>query len=713
MVRTFVALVGLLVAIVLGAPAPALGATDGATDGSVTFGTQWWDQTAREAKYQEFSEEPRGAFLEKYALRAWRDRNLVLFYGSHGLRNDQSNSLTWWNGAKFRVDLGYQEIPHNLSFTAHSPFSEVAPGVELVPDSLQAANQANSAGYVARMKDALAASPRLNLGFRTDITRARLRARATRDLQFELKGSRRLRSGRKPYGGGFSPGNGVEVWEPIAQRILDGEARATYQKQRATLLATAGVSEFHNDVDALTFDNPARLTGAQNQGRIDLYPNNRSVRGTVGVVYQLPMRTAFNGTVGVSRDTQNDPWLPFTVNRADPYSSLDSLPPERSTHAKVDVFTQDYRFTSHPRKDFGGTLTFRQYQYRNRTPVHVFSGSSVADGTFALGSLESEPFGYRHQSYGAELNYNPLKEASITGTADRVDRTRTHREVLSDREESVGGKMRLRPMDKVSLEAHVRRAKRWARNADFSYDGGEQTTLRRFDVADRKQMQAGGSVTITPTERLELGGSFGYLFEKYSGDLADTSRIGLRRIHQRNASGDITYHAKTNLDVTAAMGWEQMVSRQASRQSRTAAFGTADSTWTARLKDEGWFANLGLDWRAKPDLLAFTAALDYARWPGTYVFATVSPSTVTAQNPPSTRYRRIDLTLETDYSLAARTQLGLQYAWEEFDAIDFAAVDIPQLGVASCANSINYIYLGDSFQSYRAHRVALLVRQTF
>jgi hypothetical protein len=175
----------------------------------------------------------------------------------------------------------------------------------------------------------------------------------------------------------------------------------------------------------------------------------------------------------------------------------------------------------------------------------------------------------------------------------------------------------------------------------------------------------------------------------------------------------VTYHANPNLDLTAAVGWEQMVSRQASRQSRTAAFGTADSTWTARLKDEGWFGNLGIEWRAKPDLLGFSALLDYARWPGTFVFATVSPSTITAQNPPGIRYRRIDLTLESDYNLADRTQLGLRYIWEEFDAVDFSAVDIPQLGIAAGASNINYIYLGDSFQSYRAHRVALLVRQTF
>jgi len=365
------------------------------------------------------------------------------------------------------------------------------------------------------------------------------------------------------------------------------------------------------------------------------------------------------------------------------------------------------------RKDFSGTLLFRQYEYRNRTPEHVFSGESVADAAFTPGAVESEIFGYRHQSYGAELSYNPIRQLSLTGTADRMDRTRTLREVTSDREEAVGGKLRLHPMDKVTVNGHVRHAKRWARNADFTYDGEEQTALRRFDVADRDQMDAGGNFTITPSERLELGASFGYLFEKYSDDFADTSRIGLRRIHQRNTSGDVTFHAKDNLDLMATVGWEQMVSRQASRQSRTAAFGTADSTWTARFKDEGVFGSLGIDWRAKPDLLGFSADFEYSRFPTTLAFATVSPSTITAENPPGIRYRRLDLTLESDYNIAERTQFGLQYFWEEWDVKDFSAVDIPFLGIASGANSINYIYLGDGFQSYRVHRIAFLVRQTF
>jgi hypothetical protein len=226
-------------------------------------------------------------------------------------------------------------------------------------------------------------------------------------------------------------------------------------------------------------------------------------------------------------------------------------------------------------------------------------------------------------------------------------------------------------------------------------------------------MKAGGSIGLTPTERLQLTGTFDYLFEKYDDDAAATAVVGLRRIHQRSTSGDLTYQASENLDLTASVGWEQNVSRQASRQSRTAAFGTGDSTWTLRVKDEGLFGSAGVDWRAMPDHLGFNVGAEYASTPTNIAFASVKQTVITVQNPPFIKYRRIDLTFETRYELAAQTQVAVQYAWEEFDVTDFSSVDIPNLGIAAGASSINYIYLGDSFQSYRAHRVALLVRKRF
>ena len=88
--------------------------------GEATFGGQWWDQTAPEAKYQEFRVVPRGGFLEDYVLREWSGRNAVTFFGANALRDDQTAGLSWSNGTRWRADLGLTQIPHLFSQTALS-----------------------------------------------------------------------------------------------------------------------------------------------------------------------------------------------------------------------------------------------------------------------------------------------------------------------------------------------------------------------------------------------------------------------------------------------------------------------------------------------------------------------------------------------------------------------------------------------------------------
>jgi hypothetical protein len=88
-----------------------------------------------------------------------------------------------------------------------------------------------------------------------------------------------------------------------------------------------GWSEFNNHNDALTVDNSRRATDSptlgSSRGRIDLYPDNQALRGQADVRYDLGKRTQFFGRFGASRMTQNDPWLPFTINSAFSQATLD------------------------------------------------------------------------------------------------------------------------------------------------------------------------------------------------------------------------------------------------------------------------------------------------------------------------------------------------------------------------------------------------------
>jgi hypothetical protein len=85
--------------------------------------------------------------------------------------------------------------------------------------------------------------------------------------------------------------------------------------------------------------------------------------------------------------------------------------------------------------------------------------------------------------------------------------------------------------------------------------------------------------------------------------------------------------------------------------------------------------------------------------------------TGTAQNLPDTFYRRQRATIEADYKLPGGTKLGARYGYDKWDVNDFAAQDIPLLGVT--AGAATAIYLGDNSLPYRAHQMALVVTRAF
>jgi hypothetical protein len=97
--------------------------------------------------------------------------------------------------------VDYTQTPHNFSFVTRTGYTLLDPAHQVLPDSLQRANQETSSAYVATMGDFLKTADRINLGFRTDNLAARFKTRPAQGFTFELRGVRKNRSGNKPYGG--------------------------------------------------------------------------------------------------------------------------------------------------------------------------------------------------------------------------------------------------------------------------------------------------------------------------------------------------------------------------------------------------------------------------------------------------------------------------------------------------------------------------------
>jgi MtrB/PioB family decaheme-associated outer membrane protein len=695
-----------------------------AAEGWVVGGSQWWDQSALDAKFQEFREVPRGAFLESFGLRDTVGRNDFTLWGANAIRRDQSSRLRWANGARWRADLSYMQIPHLFSELARWGWLQSTPGTFTLPDSLQIRNETNAGGFAPRMSDFLKNSPHVDLDVRTNITKARLRARPAQGWTFESQSRITKRSGLKPYAMSFGFNTAVENPEPIDQRIVESDLIAGYVRNRVTARLTGGVSVFDNNTGELRVDNPRRLTDAPagdggGVGQMDLYPDNRVVRGTAEMGYRFADYTSLSAMLGLADGKQDDPFLPFTINKTLPQNNPDSLPAQ-NLDAKTRELTSDVRLRSRLAQKLDGTLRFHYADFDNQTDVLKFIGQTPYEsGWQRFIDLENKPLSSTRTVSGLDLDYPLTSRLRLGGIAEYRTRERTHREVEKDHENVFGGHARWNGLGSFGLAAHYTHGdrKQDAFKVDdyIGYVQGrtaglfdslamlDQPGLRRYDVANRKQDHAGGDVSYSLGERVDLSASYDYLRNDFKSD----TLLGLQeeRIHSVASSG--TIHVSDRLDLDGGYGLNLTKSNQRSRSSPAALAFTPDSNWTANLKEEEEFVFAGFDWQLRPRL-SLNADYQFTR---SITDFDLDNGLHNAADLPQVIFRRHEVLAEAHWQWLSRTAVIGRYGWEEYDTNDWATTNVPLIFPVTGATSA--IFLGDSSVSYRAHRVALMVRHTF
>ncbi len=709
-----------------------------------TFGGQWWTQSAPEAAFQQFREVPQGGFLESYFLADSLHRYQFSTFGTHALLQDQAAGLRLDDGARWWLGLDYRQIPHLISLVTRTAYDEVSSGVFRLPDSLQALNQRNPGAYNQTMTDLLKTAHPVQAGFRTDVANGRLGLRPARGWQIEVTGQRRERSGHLPYGGPFGFNSTIELPAPINQRMWDGDATASYVRNRLSVQASAGFSAFQNRTANLNWDNPKELTditggstsagNGTSQGLLALPPDNRVVRGSVGLGLRLPRQAAFSATVGLSRSTQDAAWLPFTLNQAilaaNPQIHLDSLA-TRSTGAKATALTQDYRLTGRIVPRLHGTLRFHQYHYDNQTPVHVLPGLVLLDQTFEATDLANpevnRPYGNKQTVYGGDLDLEVMRGVGLSGTYERRVFDRTLREVTKDNEDVVEVRGRATPLERGELEVAYHYGNRKLDQfslADYEAGGGdttltEQPGLRRFDVADRRQNQVSTTVGWAFGERLDVSAQYSYAKDDYPD-----SPLGLQRGTQNMVTADATLHLAPKVDLSGGYGYALLDTRMESNTSGKGIVTADDSTnWFARIKDRNIFVYVEGQWRAQAKLtlsVGYVFSRDLTTYDLTGTLNTNDASSsvstkprVPATNLPSTYFRHHTITAEARYRLMSDTDVAARYGYEQYVVNDFAVQGIPLLGVSVLSPSQTAVYLADNALDYRAHELALLATRRF
>ena len=686
------------------------------SDGQATFGWQGWLQTAPEAKFREFRDLPRGAFLETFLLRDRTGNLSSTLWGANGGRLDESYGLSVARGASWRADAKYQEIPHLFSQVAQSPYTEVSPGIFRLPDSLQRVNQEYPGNYVPTMNDLLATAGGVPLLTGSSIAQARLRSRPTKGWRFELRGQERRKNGHQAMNGTFGFSHTIELAAPVAYRTQDGDAIASYEQGKFRVQAVAGVSRFMNEASELVWDNPKRYTDdttrtnpnrGPKSGRIDLAPDNTVVRGAMTLGVRLPRAAMLAATLSVSEGRQDDAFIPYTINSLLPQNRLDSLPAS-SLDGRMRTVTQDYRLSGRPLRSVWGVLRYHDDQVTSETPEMLFTGLSVTDQSFSVNPKENSAFGSGRSTLGTDINVNLTDWAGLSLLAEYRHRTRTDREVEADNEGVIGGNLDMHPGDSFRLTAGIRQGDRQEESFDaqFMTSSGDRANLRRYDVANRKQTAALGTVEYMIGSRIQAVVDYTFTENKY-GD----TQLGLQSSKEHLVIGDATYALTDRIELNLGYGYNQLDTRQASQQSGSATLPATD--WWADLRDQTVFVYSRDSWWAVPKKLRLAADYTFTRALGTYDLSNApkSPLIPAAVDLPSTLYRRHELILESSWAVQPKYDLSARFGYDQYDVTDFATENIPLLGITGTGATA--VYLGDYSQSYVAHRYMLLMTRRF
>ena len=404
--------------------------------GIVEFGGQLREvQGGHPAKFEEVRDVPKGFFVQRLQLdfNSANSPYSLAIRGYELRERDQRITLDLERIGKFRTQFMWDQIPHHFG-TGQSFLQETAPGVYQVSPTLRASLQALTQSDLTRtpvnaplptlVRQELRTAPLTESRLRRDQVFFRqsylpsenielygefgwLRNRGTRPMSAGTFVRRAVPGNGIGDIGGFWEGIGQEFLEPIDQRTYSFKLGAQFHGTRWNAGVEYNLSLFRNRIESLTFENPFRVTddqgcaptcGASNRFREvrwqnDLAPNNDSHTITLWANVDLTSRTQVRGLLSLAYWTQNDPFLPWTLNTAINPRDWDALSPitnptdvnqlpARSLNGNMRNINQEYALVNR-RDNFRFLAQYRSQSVDNQSPMIVFPGyAAFGDSTW-------------------------------------------------------------------------------------------------------------------------------------------------------------------------------------------------------------------------------------------------------------------------------------------------------------------------------------------
>ena len=550
---------------------------------------------------------------------------------------------------QYELHFRYKELQHNLNDSGASPFLGVGSDSLTLP-----AGWVN--GATTGTMSALAASLQgLELETGRQIFDLGGSFTPVTHWAFAVNVRHEEKEGTRGIGGSFMF-NDSQLPMPVHYQTDQFDASAAYNAGRLLARIAYYGSIFKNDDAALTWSNPyIPLDAGADAGQHSLAPDNQFHQLVLSAGYKLAERTQMSADLALGQMTQDQAFLPYTVN-----DSIVTQPlPRSSLDGKVDTLTGNIKITTALASTFRVNASLSYNERNNQTPQAVYDRITTDSGPAAPRANLPYSFSRSVASIDAALALTP--NLRIYAGCNYDEYRRDLQEVESTNEGACWGKANLSASDVANLSFMWTYSQRTGSAYQPNPDGtpAQNPLMRLYNLADRDRNEAKLRVDITPAAAFNFGVDVRATWDDYF-----SSTVGLLDGNTWSAAADCGWTISEKVSASCYVSHELVKSRQANAELLAPA-----PLWYGSNHDETDAIGAGFKYGASEK---FDLGLDYNYSRTTGEIAIKSAVT----GFPDLTTRMNSAQLYVNYAPRQKLTLRLSYWYESYRSEDWALDDV-------------------------------------
>jgi MtrB/PioB family decaheme-associated outer membrane protein len=681
-----------------------------AVSGSVTGGVIVTDVKSNNPfRFEEYRDMRSGATLGA-DIRGESQTNYIRFFGENIGRDDQFMQLRGGEYGIYKYSLTNNNIIHNLTDNAKTPFTgvgtnaltfSVAPG--LASPAAAILNTATWGRFDYSIKHE-------NYGGDFE-----LQSKATSPFYFRATANQKDTKGVKPFGQAVSSpgGQNVELPQVVDYSTTDASAELGYATKLSQYSLNVSWSKFKDNNDFFTWRNPLLTAGTTTERTTIAADNSLWKAALNGMWKQLPMNStlALRGTY--SQTSNSLPIASTGIAVSGTTGQLVNMNSNTGTFdGKVINHSYSASLTSQLAKSLDSRLYWNYTDRKNHStevvmrPTNSVGGASVQSCDLnpvtgaALTTCSNELFHFKKDNFGLDLQYRINPQNKLAGGWDYVKTERERLDFEKTKDNKIYAEWRNNSFDLVSAKLKVQHMDR---DADFLL-GGLNATLsaqnfydknfKRFDLAGNRQDLVRLGLDSTPLPFFDLGAEMILKSNRYKDITLGRKSDDREELYFTAAYGDpksfrvsvFADYEQTKYDSVHFVG------------TPPAAFPagqtTANYQWSARVKDKNYVLGLAADW-PYTEKLKFKGSWIWQQTNGT-VDQTAFPGVVFINIPAYDTFRKHTLDLRGTYGFSKNFDFNFGFAHENYKYTD-AQMDNYSLTPTNFAGTSNLSILSGAY----------------